>query len=91
LKYYFENHTKSRFKAKIIDTGIGISEEFFPRLFEPFAQEEQGYTRRYEGNGLGLALVKKYCDLSNVKIKVESSKGIGTTFSLLFEKSKKSV
>lgn len=83
----FEEHDSSGFKAKIKDTGIGISEEFFPRLFEPFAQEEQGYTRRYEGNGLGLALVKKYCDLNNVEINVNSSKGIGTTFSLLFGRS----
>lgn len=84
----FENHSLDGFRTKIQDTGIGISEEFFPRLFQPFAQEEQGYTRRYEGNGLGLALVKKYCEISNVKIDVESSKGIGTTFNLLFEKNR---
>ncbi len=87
VEILFEEENPSGFKAKIIDTGIGISEEFFPRLFEPFAQEEQGYTRRYEGNGLGLALVKKYCDLSKVEINVESSKGVGTTFSLLFKRS----
>jgi PAS domain S-box-containing protein len=86
VEIFFDEQSSTGFAAKIKDTGIGISEEFFPRLFEPFAQEEQGYTRRYEGNGLGLALVKKYCDISNVKIDVESSKGIGTTFSLSFER-----
>ena len=82
----FEDLNKNEFAAKITDTGIGISEDFIPRMFEPFTQEEQGYTRRYEGNGLGLALVKKYCDLSNVKINVTSTKGKGTTFHLNFRK-----
>lgn len=82
----FEDAGKNEFVAKISDTGIGISEEFIPRMFEPFTQEEQGYTRRYEGNGLGLALVKKYCDISNVSINVTSSKGKGTTFHLNFRK-----
>lgn len=62
----------------IRDTGIGISEEYIPKLFSPFSQEETGYTRRFEGNGLGLALVKKYADLNGACIKVESTKGVGT-------------
>ncbi|MDP3443891.1 MAG: ATP-binding protein [Ignavibacteria bacterium] len=48
------------------------------------SQEEQGYTRKYEGNGLGLALVKKYCEINNADIKVESQKGKGTTFTVIF-------
>ncbi|MCU7496334.1 MAG: PAS domain S-box protein [Ignavibacteria bacterium] len=62
----------------IKDTGIGISEDYLPRIFSPFSQEETGYTRRFEGNGLGLALVKKYADLNNAGIHVESKKGAGT-------------
>jgi PAS domain S-box-containing protein len=80
----FENKGKTGFITKVKDTGIGISEEFLPKMFEPFTQEEQGYTRRYEGNGLGLALVKKYCDLSNITIDVKSKKGKGTIFDLHF-------
>ncbi|MEW6196631.1 MAG: PAS domain S-box protein [Bacteroidota bacterium] len=68
----------------VVDTGIGISEEFIPKLFEPFMQEERGYSRRYEGNGLGLALVKKYCDLNKVSITVESEKGKGSKFLVTF-------
>ncbi len=68
----------------IIDTGIGIADEFLPNLFLPFTREEKGYTRNYEGNGLGLALVKKYCDLNGAEIKVTSAKGKGTTFRLMF-------
>jgi signal transduction histidine kinase len=72
--------------VKIIDSGIGISEEFLPRIFDSFSQEEAGHTRRYEGNGLGLALAKGYCDLNNIKITVESKKGFGSTFTLLFNR-----
>jgi PAS domain S-box-containing protein len=70
----------------IEDTGIGISDEFMKNLFTPFMQEERGYTRSFEGNGLGLALAKKYCDLNGITIKVESKKGIGSKFTLTFNK-----
>lgn len=68
----------------IKDTGIGISKEFLPLLFEPFRQEQQGYTRRFEGNGLGLALVKNYCKVNNAEISVQSEKGLGSTFTVTF-------
>ncbi len=70
--------------VKIKDTGIGISEEYLPNLFDKFSQEEQGYTRKYEGTGLGLSLVKKYCEINNCEIKVDSVKGQGTTFKIIF-------
>ncbi len=73
--------------TKIADTGIGISENFIPTLFEPFQQEEMGYTRSFEGNGLGLALVKKYLELNNGIIAVESKKGVGSTFTVKLLKS----
>ena len=72
--------------VEISDTGIGISEEFLPTLFEPFRQEEMGYTRSFEGNGLGLALVKKYLELNNGLISVKSQKGIGSTFTVKLKK-----
>ncbi len=70
--------------VEIKDTGIGISEDFLPQLFKPFTQEESGYTRKYEGSGLGLALVKYYCELNNIDAKVESKKNYGTKFTLTF-------
>jgi len=70
--------------VSVSDSGIGISEEYLPNLFKPFTQEEHGYTRKYEGNGLGLALVKRYCELNNTDINVESEKGTGTKFTLIF-------
>ncbi|MCW8850163.1 MAG: PAS domain S-box protein [Melioribacteraceae bacterium] len=68
----------------ISDTGIGISEAFLENLFNPFTQETQGYTRRFDGNGLGLALVKKYCDLNDALITVKSTKNVGSTFTVMF-------
>ncbi|PIQ10484.1 MAG: hypothetical protein COW71_02610, partial [Ignavibacteriales bacterium CG18_big_fil_WC_8_21_14_2_50_31_20] len=47
-------------------------------------QEEMGYTRKYEGNGIGMALVKKYCDLNNIEVEVESEKSVGTTIRVIF-------
>jgi PAS domain S-box-containing protein len=71
--------------VEIKDTGIGISKEFLPKLFEPFVQEVQGFSRTYDGNGLGLALVKKYCELNNAIIEVESEKNVGSTFRVIFD------
>ncbi len=62
----------------VYDTGIGISADYLPHIFEPFTQEQQGYNRQYEGNGLGMALVKQYCHVNNASIKIDSQKGKGT-------------
>lgn len=79
-----ERNSKNELTVTIADTGIGISNGFIPKLFSPFSQEEQGYLRSYEGNGLGLALVKKYCELNNASITVESEKKKGTQFTVTF-------
>ena len=81
----FDNPEK-KLSVAVKDTGIGISEEYLPKLFMPFSQEETGYSRRFEGNGLGLALVKKYVEILNAKIKVDSKKGEGTTFTVTFKR-----
>ncbi|MEW6195699.1 MAG: PAS domain S-box protein [Bacteroidota bacterium] len=82
IKLYHDN--RYDLVVEIEDSGIGMSKEFMAVMFEPFSQEDQGYSRKFEGNGLGLALVKKYCELNNIKIDVESEKGKGTTFRLTF-------
>jgi PAS domain S-box-containing protein len=93
LKYTHEGEVKitvtetgNKVKVEISDTGIGMSEDFLKKLFTPFTQEESGYTRLYDGNGLGLALVKKYCQLNKAVIDVKSRKGEGSVFSVLFDK-----
>ena len=79
-----EKGMDSKLLVIVADSGIGISEQYLPNLFKPFTQEEHGYTRRYEGNGLGLALVSRYCELNKAEITVESKKNKGTTFTLSF-------
>lgn len=68
---------------EVKDSGIGISDEFFPQLFSPFRQESDGISRNYEGSGLGLSIVKKYIELFGGRIEVESTKGVGSTFTVL--------
>jgi PAS domain S-box-containing protein len=79
-----KDKNRKEIKVTIEDTGIGISEEFMSQMFQTFTQEDNGYSKNYEGNGLGLSLVKKYCDLNNITIAVESRKNIGTKFTLTF-------
>ncbi|MGE5363298.1 MAG: PAS domain S-box protein, partial [Bacteroidota bacterium] len=74
----------NRVCISVADTGIGIADDYLPSLFTPFTQEEQGYTRKYEGSGLGLSLVKKYCEMNNAEITVKSIKGKGTVFTVIF-------
>lgn len=75
---------ENKIQVNIIDTGIGIAEEYIPHLFDYFSQEESGYTRTYDGNGLGLALVKEYASINNLTVEVKSKKESGTTFSVIF-------
>lgn len=68
----------------IEDTGIGMSEEYLTKIFQPFSQEDKGYSRKYDGVGLGLNLVKKFCELNSIDISIESEKEKGTKVFLLF-------
>jgi signal transduction histidine kinase len=65
------------------DTGIGISEEFLPRIFNSFEQESTGRSRSHEGSGLGLAISKKYIELLGGEILIESKKDHGSTFEIV--------
>lgn len=77
-KAQFEGKTTLQFTMK--DSGIGISKEFLPKIFEPFAQEDNSSTNRYGSSGLGLAITKNIIEIMNGDIRVESRKGEGTTF-----------
>ena len=69
-------------KFIISDTGIGMSEEFLPHIFEPFSQEESGSTSKYGSTGLGMPITKSIVELMNGHIDVVSEKGKGTTFTV---------
>ena len=67
---------------RVKDTGVGMSEEFQKKLFDEFAQEENGARTQYKGTGLGMAISKKYVELMGGTITVDSKKGVGTTFTV---------
>jgi PAS domain S-box-containing protein len=71
---------KPFYQIVVSDTGIGVSEEFLPRIFNEFEQESSGYARKFQGSGLGLAICKKYTELLGGTIKAESKKDDGTKF-----------
>ena len=63
----------------VSDTGIGISEESVKSVFEPFVQAEGTYTRRFQGAGLGLSIVRRLVNLLGGDISIDSTLGEGTT------------
>lgn len=76
-----EKHIITRFVVR--DNGIGMSEEFQKKLFDPFSQEDDANARtQYKGTGLGMAITKKYVDMMGGSIAVESKKGVGATFTV---------
>ena len=62
------------------DTGIGMTEAFQKRIFEPFAQEHSGSRTKFAGTGLGMAISRKLVEEMGGTITFESEKGVGTTF-----------
>lgn len=70
--------------VSIRDTGIGVAPEYLESVFQPYTQEESGYSRRYDGIGLGLSLVKRYTELNRASVQLESTKGEGTTVTFIF-------
>ncbi len=84
----FDVETITRFNGKttlrftISDTGIGMSREFLPRLFDAFSQEDSSSTSRFGSTGLGMAITKNFVELMNGTISVESEKQKGTTFTV---------
>lgn len=77
----FDGKTTLRFV--ITDTGVGISKEYLPRLFDSFSQEDSTIVNKYGSSGLGMAITKSIVDMMNGKIEVISEKGKGTTFTVI--------
>jgi PAS domain S-box-containing protein len=79
---------KSWVTIEIKDTGIGIPKSHLQTIFEEFRQVSEGWSRSYEGTGLGLTIAKKFTDLLNGKIKIESEINSGSIFTVMFPLSK---
>ena len=73
---------KSTLKFVIQDTGVGISEDFLPKLFDTFSQEDSSAANKYGSSGLGMAITKNIVDMMNGNIDVKSKKDEGTTFTV---------
>jgi len=92
LKFTLEGAVAVRFasaedgsglRIDVADTGIGISPEILPRLFDKFVQADSSTTRRFGGSGLGLAICRELAVLMDGSIKVQSREGRGSTFTVL--------
>ncbi len=87
LKFTMNGYVQIEYQAKegmvhfrVTDTGIGIPAEFHDKIFDRFRQVEDSTTRKYGGNGLGLAITKNLIELMDGKIWLESEPGMGTSF-----------
>ncbi len=73
---------KSVFRFIMRDTGIGMSREYLPKLFEPFSQEDSNAKNKYGSTGLGMSITKSIINMMNGDIQVQSEKGVGTVFTV---------
>ena len=72
-------------QTQVIDTGIGMSEEFLPSLFDAFARERNTTAGKVAGTGLGMPIIKKYIDMMGGTIEAESKLGEGSKFTVTLE------
>ena len=74
--------SKATLRLTVRDTGIGMSKEYLPKLFDAFSQEDSSSTSKYGSTGLGMPITKSIVELMNGHIEVESEKDHGTTFTV---------
>ena len=83
-----EQENSVKIQIEVRDTGIGMSKEFLPTLFDSFSRERNTTVGKVAGTGLGMAIVKKYVDLMGGSIDVKSELGKGTVFTLILTQKK---
>ena len=72
----------ARFRFIVADNGYGMTEDYLSNIFQPFTREEDSTTKKIQGTGLGMAITKNLVDLMGGTIKVTSTKGKGSTFTI---------
>ena len=77
-----ENPSKIHYIFSCEDTGIGMSEEYLPHIYEEFSREHTTTENKVQGTGLGLSIIKSMIELMDGSIQVESRQGIGTKFTV---------
>src|SRR5581483_2015674 len=77
-----ENDFGEFLEIRVADTGIGIAAAGLERLFKPFSQIDSGLARKFEGTGLGLAMVKLLAELHGGSVAVDSAVGEGSCFTV---------
>ena len=80
VKYIDTSQDGCNYVLVVEDNGIGMSKDFLPKLFEPFAQEKRPEAENVAGTGLGLAIIKKIVDMMHGQISVQSEVGRGSKF-----------
>jgi adenylate cyclase len=68
---------------RVSDTGVGMTQGELDKLFQPFRQADDSSTKRFGGTGLGLAITKHFCTMLGGDVTVESTPGVGSTFTII--------
>lgn len=76
---------KARYEFRVKDTGIGMSEEFAQKIFQPFERERSSTVSRIQGTGLGMTISKSILDMMGGTIEVQTQQGKGTEFIIQLE------
>jgi signal transduction histidine kinase/CheY-like chemotaxis protein len=82
VRVAIENAAEGALHIKVVDTGIGLTDEQCDRLFQPFVQADNSTTRRFGGTGLGLSIVRRLAEAMQGDVSVESVPGVGSTFTV---------
>lgn len=83
MKEVSANEEEANYTIMVRDNGIGMSKDYLPTLFDPFTRAKDENVNKAQGTGLGMAITKQFTELMGGDIKVSSTLGVGTTFTII--------